>query len=377
MNWIVGIVGATWEVGLESAPYVLLGFAVAGLIRGLLRPGVLTKHLGKNNLSTVVKAALFGIPIPLCSCGVVAAAGAIRKEGASKGATSAFLIATPETGVDSLSIAYALLDPLFTVVRPIAAFITATTAGFAEVLLDPEKAAPPAAEGAGSEAPCCCSSRQDDDGKTETALALPPLRQRIGAGIRFSFTDLLYEIGPLLILGLVLAGGISWLIPDGFFERFLGSGFLSMVVMLAAGIPLYVCATASTPIAAALIAKGLSPGAALVFLSAGPATNAATIGVVAKLLGKRSAVIYVGSIAVCSLLLGLALNAIYGGAGIEVRAMQPHEHAVFPDWFRAVAMMLLMGLIARAWWVMRRPVSVTAEETPEPPLVRIGDSPDS
>ena len=102
MNWIVGIVGATWEVGLESAPYVLLGFAVAGLIRGLLRPGVLTKHLGKNNLSTVVKAALFGIPIPLCSCGVVAAAGAIRKEGASKGATSAFLIATPETGVQSV-----------------------------------------------------------------------------------------------------------------------------------------------------------------------------------------------------------------------------------------------------------------------------------
>lgn len=341
MNWITGIALSTWKVAQDSAPYVLLGFFMAGLLRGFLKPGILTKHLGRNNLRSVVKAALFGIPIPLCSCGVTAAAGAIRKEGASKGATAAFLIATPETGVDSISITYALLDPLFTIIRPIAAFITAVTAGFMEVWLDPDRELPPK--------PMLTGGHPARSMPSSTTI---PLVNRLKDGFSFSFTNLLADIGPLLLGGLILAGGIAWMIPDGFFERYLGSGILSMLIMLVVGIPLYICATASTPVAAALIAKGLSPGAALVFLLAGPATNAATIGVVAKLLGKRSAVIYVISIAVCSLVLGVLLNLMYGAAGVQVEALHGHHHEMLPDWLRSGLVILLVALVIRAWLVM-------------------------
>lgn len=372
-SWSVGIAWSTWRVAEESAPYVLLGFLMAGLIRGLLRPGMLTKHLGQNNMGSVIKAALIGIPIPLCSCGVTAAAGAIHKQGTSRGATAAFLIATPETGVDSISITYALLDPVFTVVRPIAAFITAAAAGFAEVFFDRPKDEPVPVANATS----CCGTPNTEEptgsccSSSETAAEdSSSMLRRLREGIRFSFVDLLAEIGPLLLLGLLLAGGISWAIPDGFFERFLGNETLSMLVMLVAGIPLYVCATASTPIAAALIAKGLSPGAGLVFLLAGPATNAATIAVVAKLLGKRSAVIYVSSIAVCSLLLGLALNWLYAASGVTVSAIDLHEHSSGFSWLPAFSVFVLVVLVVRSRRLTRaaaRPATAPSSPTVAPP----------
>ncbi len=217
----------------------------------------------------------------------------------------------------------------------------------------------------------CCSSN------SVPAEDSSSLVRRLREGIRFSFVDLLAEIGPLLLLGLLLAGGISWAIPDDFFERFLGNETLSMLVMLVTGIPLYVCATASTPIAAALIAKGLSPGAGLVFLLAGPATNAATIAVVAKLLGRRSAVIYVSSIAVCSLALGLALNWLYAASGVTVSAIDLHEHGSGLSWLPALSVFALIVLVVRSRRLTRAAARLAARTPSTGTSPAVGPSTDA
>ncbi|WP_425429857.1 SO_0444 family Cu/Zn efflux transporter [Desulfovibrio gilichinskyi] len=339
MDILTKILFESWNVLLQSAPFMLFGFFVAGLLKAFVGPEFISKNLGSGKTSDIFKASLLGVPIPLCSCGVIPAAAQLRQQGASKGATTSFLISTPETGVDSIAVTYALLDPIMTILRPIAAFITAVIAG---IMVDRDEKKnghtspiiPDAVlfqhdhnhghahdhnhdhsydkEQSCSEPDNCSNC---NCGKTETPVTF---MGKISNGMKYSFGNLLQDIGAWFIFGVILAGIFGALIPDGFIERNLGDGFLPLLIMLAAAVPLYVCATASTPIAAALALKGLSPGAALVFLLAGPATNAASFTVVAKLLGKRSAFIYLGTIIVCSLALGMLTNWMYYSLGLSI-----------------------------------------------------------
>ncbi len=282
---------------------------MAGILKAFISDEFIGKHLGKNSFKTVIKASLLGIPIPLCSCGVIPAAAGLKKQGASKGATAAFLISTPETGVDSIAITYALLDPVMTILRPIAAFFTAIFAGALVNLTDKHEVEVIKSD---LDTTCkndsCCSRTS----KTES------IRQRLTGGIHHAFTDLLSDIAGWLVAGILIAGVISSFLAPDFVSEYLGEGIFPMLVMLVISIPLYICATASTPIAAALALKGLSPGAAMVLLLAGPATNIATLTVVTKLLGKKVTAIYILSIVVCSLAIGYATNLLYAWMGLDI-----------------------------------------------------------
>jgi uncharacterized membrane protein YraQ (UPF0718 family) len=337
---VTRILLAAWQVLCTSAPYVLFGLLMAGLLKALIPDSFVTRHLGGSSAKAVLKASLLGVPLPLCSCGVVPVAAGLKKQGAGPGPTTAFLISTPETGVDSIAITYALLDPIMTIIRPLAALITATSAGLLVNLL-PIKSSGDADIDTGS---CCCETQ----GKTGANDQKLPLYRAIPNGVRYAFGQLLSDIGPYLLAGIALAGLISWMIPDGFIEEHLGSGIISMLIMLAAGIPLYVCASASTPIVAALALKGLSPGAALVFLMVGPATNAASITVVAKLLGRQVATVYVAVIGLCALVMGMAVNGIYGWLAIDISAWTTGMHHSEGGLFRTLAAIALLALIARA-----------------------------
>ena len=308
---LIGIANESWKILKEAAPYVLFGFFAAGLLKVFIPEKMIVKHLGGNGFRSVFKASLFGVPLPLCSCGVIPVAIGLRKQGASKGATASFLVSVPETGVDSIAITWALLDPLMTVVRPVTAFLTALLTGSLINLLPDQTSRQPRQ----TKSECGCSIDLDNThGKSE----VKPLLQKLREGVVYAFTELLRDIGGWLMLGVLIAGIISYFVPVDFVGHYLGGEYSSLLIMLAIGIPLYMCASASTPIAAALVLKGLSPGAALVFLLAGPATNAATMTVVAKHLGKAATVVYVASIAVSSLTMGWIVNRIYGWMSIDV-----------------------------------------------------------
>ena len=268
----------------------------------------------------------------------------LRKQGANKGAVTSFLISTPESGVDSIAITYALLDPVLTVMRPVAAFVTATAAGIAENLFFRETTSAEIKPDLTCPVDGCCDGIDCDP---ETHRHHHSFGEKLLSGVRYAFTEFWDDLAGYFFLGLVLAGLITVLVPDRFFTAYLGEGLSSMLVMLAAGIPLYVCATASTPIAAALIIKGVSPGAALVFLLVGPATNMATLTVLAGTLGKRSTALYLASIAVCAVLFGLAVDEIYSLFGISARAVAGTAGETIPHWLAAASGILLLFLSVR------------------------------
>ncbi|MBG0777981.1 MAG: SO_0444 family Cu/Zn efflux transporter [Desulfovibrionaceae bacterium] len=381
LELLQNILAESWNVLLESAPFMLLGFAVAGLLKALVPDSLVARHLGarpgRRSLLPVLKASLLGAPLPLCSCGVIPAAAGIRAQGASRGATAAFLISTPETGVDSVAVTYALLDPLMAVIRPVAAFLTATLAGLAIDATGPESERESAAHGEAGQAAaprppaleplaaahactsCSCSghacasrvpgheghAHAHGSAASADAETRPQLAVRLRAGMAYAFGDLLVDIGGWFLAGVLIAGAVSALVPAEFVARHLGSGFAPMLGMLALSVPLYVCATSSTPIAAALVLKGLSPGAALVFLLAGPATNAATILVVSRMLGRRAAVVYVAVIALVAVALGFAVEWLYGLAGMSAAAWAAVGDAAPLGPLSAPAAVLLVALI--------------------------------
>lgn len=354
MEILVRMAVETWGVLLDAAPFVLLGFLVAGLLKALLPADFVLKHLGKNRVSSVFKAAIIGAPIPLCSCGVVPAAAGMRRQGASKGATAAFLISTPETGVDSIAVTYALLDPIMAVARPLAGVLTAVVAGLGVHFFDKEAPRPalpfpdltkPVDAGCrGTKNGCGCSADE----------AKKPWRERIKQGAEYAFVELVQDVGGWLLLGLVLSGAIMAFIPPGFLESQAGAGIMPMLAMLLVSVPLYTCATSSTPIAAALALKGLSPGAALVVLLAGPATNVATITVVSRLLGKRAAGIYLAAIVVCTLGMGLGINWLYAALGRNVSSWAASSQGESHGLVAYLSAGLLLGLYgyakARRWF---------------------------
>lgn len=398
MELLLGILRESWVVMEESAPYMFLGFIAAGLLKGFLPGDLVQRHLGGSRVSNIFKASLFGVPIPLCSCGVLPAAAGIRKQGAGKGATSSFLISTPETGVDSIAVTYALLDPLMTVFRPLAAFFTAIFTGIFVEKFDGEEsgdgilggpgkagkhntsaahnasagtpmgdlrqsAAPQGsthgpegttgndAAGATShdhlqtdhshgEEDCGC------DGSCDITSRAPASGlQRLRSGLGYAFGELLADIGSWFLIGVVVAGAISALLPPDAVADWLGEGFLAMAAMLVLAVPMYVCATASTPIAAALALKGLSPGAAIVFLLAGPATNAAGLAVVSRILGRKGMVVYLAGIVVCSLALGMFGNWLYGVLGMDLTGWVKSSGEELRSWWHTASAVLLLALI--------------------------------
>jgi uncharacterized membrane protein YraQ (UPF0718 family) len=300
---------------------------------------------------------------------VLPAAVSLRKQGANNGATTAFLISTPESGVDSISITYALLDPIMTVVRPFVAFVTAAAAGTAENLFNPNFTNTKIIPDLTCPVDGCCDGVNCSP---EVHKHHHTFLEKLGAGLRFAVLDLWGDLAVWFFVGLLLAGLITVLIPDYVFSAYLGTRLPAMLLMLAVGIPLYICATASTPIAAALILKGVSPGAALVFLLAGPATNIASLTVLTGVLGKRATAIYLATISVSAVFFGLVVDQIYAWFGLSARAMIGQASEIIPMWAGLIGTLIIM-------FISIKPVfqAIKARLTPteqEPPLVQTQDN---
>ncbi len=357
MEWMLTFVAASWSVFGAMAPYLLLGFLVAGFLSVVISPEWVERHLGGNGLGQVVKASLFGVPLPLCACGVIPVAASLRRHGAGKGATTAFLLSTPQTGVDSIAVTYALLGPFLAVVRPLAAFVTGIFGGSLVQAFndDDEVIDEPAVEAA---AASCCSADGCDQ-KT-------PDRPKIVEALHYGLVILPRDIGRALVFGIVVSGLIATVVAPKALESALGGGLWPMLAAMAVGIPLYVCATASTPIALALIHAGLSPGAALVFLISGPATNSAALTTLWKILGRRAAILYLVTVAVASLATGLAVDGLIGAGALPSSALVPAasamavegahvHHDAAGSWFETASAVALLLVLVNALRPRRRP----------------------
>jgi uncharacterized membrane protein YraQ (UPF0718 family)/copper chaperone CopZ len=343
-----------WFVLSEMAPYLLLGFFVAGVLSVVISAQTVERHLGGKGAWPVVKATIFGIPLPLCSCGVIPVAASLRQHGASRGATTAFLLSTPQTGVDSIMVTFSLLGPVFTVFRPLAAFITGIFGGSIIDLLERNESVP---ETAPNCANACCSTAK--------------IGNRLSHIFHYGFVSLPRDIGKALLIGLIIAGLISALIPDDYLSGVLGAGIGAMIVMMLLGIPVYVCATASVPVAAALIAKGISPGAALVFLLTGPATNAAAITTIWKIMGRRTAVTYLLTVAITALASGLFLDYIFSFQGLAAPTAMP---GMLPEYIKTVSAVVLLSVLGAAIWWPSRQGKRTAPQHQERPTITLSIS---
>lgn len=276
----------------EMIPYLLLGFLFAGLLHVLVPHKFYQKYLSQNNFRSVILASLFGIPLPLCSCGVIPTAMSLRKEGGSKAATTAFLCATPQTGVDSILATFSVFGLAFAIIRPAAALVSALLIGGIVCIVEKE----PKTENA--------SMKTGKTGKN----AQESIWQKTIRALRYGFVEMIQDIGGHMLTGLLIAGLISVALPESWLLSLSDRPLLEMLAVMLFAVPMYVCATGSIPIAAALMLKGLTPGAALVFLMAGPAINFASILVINKALGKKITGIFIACIILCALLFGLSID---------------------------------------------------------------------
>ncbi len=323
----------------ESAPWLLFGFAVAGVVKALVPEDLLASQLGRPGIKSTVKAALIGAPLPLCSCGVIPAAVGLRRSGASKSATTAFLISTPETGVDSVSVSYALLGPFMAIIRPIAAVVSAIVAG---VIVGRDNGSQNADQAFSEDVPATCCS--DEASSSEVTLSL---REKLLSAWRFTFVDLVNDITKWLLIGLGCAALIKTLVPQEFLLQW-GDGLVAFLVMAAIGVPMYICATASTPIAAGLLFSGVSPGAVLVFMLVGPATNIATVALVKKELGQRALYAYLGSVVGVGFAFGYLTNALAANWGLAFVAQPQLGVDMSHNWIAYTASVVLAVLMLRS-----------------------------
>lgn len=329
MDIVKDILIGSWQVIAVMAPYLLLGFFVAGVLGAFVPVSLIENHLGKRGLWQIVKASLLGVPIPLCSCSVIPVAASLSKHGATKGATVSFLTSTPQTGVDSIAATWGLLGPLFAVARTLIAFVTGCICGAAV-----ETFAEPTGE------------RENECNDEQCPSCNPaPKTHRWKQVFTYGFGVLPRDIARALLLGIVISGLLGALVPEDFFIRWLSSEWLSMLAVMGVGIPLYVCSTGSIPIALAMLGIGLSPGAALVFLVTGPATNAASITTVFKTMGRRAVGIYLATLAVCSLSAGWLLNRF-----LSTKTVVEHveHHTAETGRFEQICALLLIGLLISA-----------------------------
>ena len=302
LELLENIIKETVRLFVEISPYLILGFFFAGLLHVLLGEKYIKKHFAGRGVLSVVKAAIFGIPLPVCSCAVIPLAESLRRDGASKSATLSFLVSTPSSGVDSIFATYALMGPVYAVFRPIASFFSGILAGMVTHWQERK-------EGPGSIA--APGDKVQDQNKNEQ-------KKTFKEAFVYGFRIIPSEIARWLIIGVVIGGAISALVPADFGSRYLHSPLLSYVVILLISIPIYVCATGSIPIAASLIAKGVLPGAALAFLIAGPATNTVTVSFLYKRMGAKITALYILSIVVVSVAAGLLFDWIWQTMGMNV-----------------------------------------------------------
>lgn len=304
-----------WAFIVVSAPYLLLGLLVSGMIHELIPIEKVKKWLGAEKVSSVFKAAAVGVPLPLCSCSVIPTAVTLRKGGASNGATSAFLISTPESGIDSISITYGLMDLPMTIFRPIAAFLSAFVAGILQMFFNDFEL--PASEMDSPKKSCCGGSKQVQRN----------LSAKISGIFKYGYGKLSDDIAAWLTIGILLGAMIDFVVPENFFSEM---GMIqNRLMILAVGIPLYICASASTPIAVSLMLKGLSPGSAILFLLVGPATNISNIAVLQKFIGKKGVAINIFSIAIVALIFSFIVDWAYANfftLKLNEQLAHHHEH---------------------------------------------------
>ena len=359
------------DLSAEASPWLLLGLLIAGLMKAWVPSKILSKHLGKGK-SAIVKAALIGAPLPLCSCGVIPVATELRRSGASAPATASFLVATPETGIDSVSVSYALLGPVFAIYRPFSAIMSAIVTGILVSSIKEENIKPPKTDSKKSASQCCASKQSKEEvlptepkvssccsskapikeikveakarsccsSNTATMSKAPPISdstfsiffEKTKTGVHYAATKLIDDIIVWLAIGLVFAAIIRTFLPQEFLLSY-GSGLPAMLLMIAISIPMYICATASTPIAAGFIMAGLSPGTALVFMMAGPATNISTLGVIKNEMGGAVLIRYLFGVAVCAIGFASLLDFGLNYYAINISEQMQHSHELLPHWF--------------------------------------------
>lgn len=312
-----------WGIINEMSPYILLGFIIAGVLHVFVKPSAMSRHLAGPGVMPVIKAALFGIPLPLCSCGVLPTAVALRRQGASKGASTSFLIATPQTGVDSIAATYSLLGLPFAVIRPVAALVGAMIGGVAvsrdEKNGDAEEDAMLVShaheESCSCGGSCGCSSSHDEDEYANISFG-----RKLVESVRYGLVDMVGSVGKWLVIGLIVAALITVLVPDDLFLSLSRYPILAMLVMILVAVPMYICATGSIPIALSLMLKGLTPGVAFVLLMAGPAANFASVMILNRTLGRKATILYVGSVVVTAMGFGLLIDYLLPASWFLPRA---------------------------------------------------------
>lgn len=348
MDHLTEICSEFWITLTAMSPYLLFGFLVAGIMSVLLSPETVETHLGRRGIWPVIKASLFGVPLPLCSCGVIPVTVSLRKHGASRGACISFLLSTPQTGIDSLFVTYSLLGPVFAIFRPLIAFMTGIIGGFAVQAITPA--------GTQTEADSDTNGNLNSDAgiddkskakvQCQSSCCEKNQENKLVKLLKYAFISLPKDIGAPMLTGLIIAALMSAFIPEDFVldgvEK-LGL-FGTMVVMMVLGIPVYVCATASVPLAAVMIAKGISPGAALVFLMTGPATNAAAFATIWKVMGGKTAIIYILTVILCALGSGLLLEALFPDLGVTLKE---HHHEMGPSILAHLSAIVLLAMLLK------------------------------
>jgi uncharacterized membrane protein YraQ (UPF0718 family) len=319
------------------AIYIIFGIVFAGILKQIIPDNFVSKHLGKSDFGSVIKASFLGIPMPLCSCSVIPFANSLKKEGASKGAVQSFLISTPITGVDSILATYGFFGWIFTIYRVFSSFIIAITAGFIQNLVDnrfednknSNKKDKPSSSSCCSSGGCCSSSSK----KSKFSIAKV---------FDYAFNTIFKDFASPLLFGLFLGAMFTTFLPKELANELFSNQFLSYAIILIVSIPLYVCATASLPIAVSLMMSGLSGGGAFIFLSAGPATNSVTMSVIYKTLGKKALIIYLSTIAVLSLFFGYVFDTIFSDLEI-INIINHGEEITLINSIFSVFMLILIG----------------------------------
>ncbi len=319
----------------EMSPYILLGFIIAGFLHVFVKPQMMARHLAGGGTMPVVKAALLGIPLPLCSCGVLPTAVSLRRQGASKGAVTSFLIATPQTGVDSIAATYSLLGLPFALLRPVGALLGAMFGGVGVQKFDKSD----------EDVPQVCNLAACSD--REMSESHVPFSRKCTEALRYGLVDMVGNVGKWLVIGLVIAALITVLVPDELFLGLADYPLLAMLMMVVVSVPMYVCATGSIPIALSLIAKGLTPGVGFVLLMAGPAANFASMMILSKSIGRRSTLIYAGSVIVTSLVFGLMIDYLLPREWF-MPAITGHVASCHEEFglFETLCSVVLLGLLA-------------------------------
>lgn len=335
-----------WYVFLDTAFWLLIGLLAAGIIKVLIPEGAMQRWVGGKGAGAILRAALFGAPLPLCSCGVLPAAIGLHRAGASKEATVSFLISTPETSIDSVAVTYALMGPVMAIYRPVAALLSAVITGLLTAFV-PEKEV--ATSQRGSNIQHCCSNQSScpsSDPEPSNCCTTESTGKQQGKLIRilhYAFIEILDDIALWMAIGIIIAGIMLTVVPPGWLAQW-GGGLPAMLIMLVVGIPMYICAVASTPVAAGLLIAGVSPGAVLIFLLVGPATNISSFILLKKELGMMVTIVYLAGIASVSLVAGLVLEWLLNSQNWQINASIGSARTMLPEslsWISAVVLILL------------------------------------